>query len=104
MKKYIYTLVLIGFALTGYSQQWVDNMSCNKKASEIVNQAITHLANLEHLMAVLTFYAKGSFTLNESKEEVDYSTRASAVWIATNTGWKMVHTNYSPFGGAGIPQ
>ena len=27
-------------------------MSCNKKASEIVNQAITHLANLEHLMAV----------------------------------------------------
>lgn len=55
-------------------------------------------------MAVLTFYAKGSFTLNESKEEVDYSTRASAVWIATNTGWKMVHTNYAPFGGAGIPQ
>ena len=53
--------------------------------------------------AILTFYAKGSFTLNESKEKVDYSTRASAVWIATNTGWKMVHTNYAPFGGAGIP-
>ena len=53
--------------------------------------------------AILTFYAKGSFTMNESKEEVDYSTRASAVWIATSTGWKMVHTNYAPYGGAGIP-
>ena len=41
--------------------------------------------------------------MNESKEEVDYSTRASAVWIATSTGWKMVHTNYAPYGGAGIP-
>ena len=33
------------------SQQWVDD-SCNKKASEIVNEAVEHLANLEQLMAV----------------------------------------------------
>ena len=31
-------------------QQWVDD-SCNKKASKIVNQGISHLANLEYAMA-----------------------------------------------------
>ena len=55
-------------------------------------------------MAILTFYASGAYTLNESNEKVDYSTRASAVWIATDSGWKMVHANWAPFGGAGIPQ
>ena len=34
------------------AQQWIDDSSCNKKASAIVNEAITSLANLEHLMAV----------------------------------------------------
>ena len=55
-------------------------------------------------MAVLTFYANGSYTFNDSNKMVDYSTRASAVWIATNSGWKMVHTNWAPFGGSGIPK
>ena len=55
-------------------------------------------------MAVVTFYASGAYTFNESKEKVDYSTRASAVWIATGTGWKMVHANWAPFGGSGIPK
>lgn len=55
-------------------------------------------------MAILTFYANGAYTFNDSKEKVDYSTRASAVWIATNTGWKMVHANWAPFGGSGIPK
>ena len=40
---------MIIFNLNG--QQWVDD-SCNKKASEIVNEAVEHLANLEQLMAV----------------------------------------------------
>ena len=55
-------------------------------------------------MAVLTFYASGDYTLNETNENVDYSTRASAVWIATNSGWKMTHANWAPFGGSGIPK
>ena len=55
-------------------------------------------------MAVVTFYASGAYTFNESKEKVDYSTRASAIWIATGTGWKMVHANWAPFGGSGIPK
>ncbi len=54
-------------------------------------------------MAILTFYASGDYTLNETNEKVDYSTRASAVWIATDSGWKMVHANWAPFGGSGIP-
>ena len=55
-------------------------------------------------MAVLKFYAKGAYSFNNSDEIVDYSTRASAVWIATDSGWKMVHANWAPFGGSGIPQ
>ncbi|MAU62871.1 MAG: hypothetical protein CMC38_00760 [Flavobacteriaceae bacterium] len=54
--------------------------------------------------AIVKFYAKGAYTFNESKETIDYSTRASAVWISTNSGWKMVHANWAPFGGSGIPE
>ena len=56
-------------------------------------------------MAVLTFYADGSYTKGDSEDVVDYSTRASAVWIATDNGWKSVHANWAPFGGgSGIPK
>ncbi len=46
----------------------------------------------------------GAYTFNDSKETVDYSTRASTVWISTDSGWKMVHANWAPFGGSGIPK
>ena len=53
--------------------------------------------------AVLTFYAKGDYTVGEG-DNVDYSTRASSVWIATENGWKIMHSNWAPFGGGdGIP-
>jgi hypothetical protein len=56
-------------------------------------------------MAILTFYADGSYTINDSNESIDYSTRASSVWIATDNGWKTVHTNWAPYGGgSGIPK
>ncbi|MEE2605405.1 MAG: nuclear transport factor 2 family protein [Bacteroidota bacterium] len=56
-------------------------------------------------MAVLTFYADGSYTQGDSEDVVDYSTRASAVWIATDDGWKSVHANWAPYGGgSGIPK
>lgn len=55
-------------------------------------------------MAILTFYADGSYTHGNSSDEVQYSTRASSVWIATGSGWKTVHTNWAPYGGgSGIP-
>lgn len=55
-------------------------------------------------VAVLTFYASGSYTFTDSEDEVDYSTRASSVWIATNDGWKCTHANWAPYKtGTGIP-
>ena len=56
-------------------------------------------------MAVLTFYATGSYTFSDTNENVIYSTRASSVWIATDDGsWKTVHSNWAPIkGGIGIP-
>ena len=54
--------------------------------------------------AVLTFYAKGDYTVGEG-DSIDYSTRASSVWIATEKGWKIMHSNWAPFeGGTGIPE
>ena len=54
--------------------------------------------------AIVKFYANGAYTLNDLKEKVDYSTRASTVWISTGSGWKIVHSNWAPFGGSGIPK
>ena len=55
--------------------------------------------------AILTFYADGSYSVGDSSEKVDYSTRASSVWIATDSGWKTVHTNWATYGGgSGIPK
>ena len=56
-------------------------------------------------MAVITFYAQGSYTFTDSKENVKYSTRASSVWIAVEDGsWKSVHSNWAPMkDGEGIP-
>ena len=54
--------------------------------------------------AVLTFYAKGDYTVGEG-DKVDYSTRASSVWISTESGWKIMHSSWVPFGGGnGIPK
>ena len=56
-------------------------------------------------MAILTFYAKGSYSFDDSDENIDYSTRASSVWIATDDGWKSVHSNWAPMkDGVGIPE
>ena len=56
-------------------------------------------------MAILTFYAEGTYTNGDSENMIEYSTRASSVWIATDSGWKTVHTNWAPYGGgSGIPK
>ena len=68
--------------------------------------------------AVITFYAKGGYTMNGSSESYDlngnlkpnskfieYSTRASSVWVNTNQGWKTMHSNFAPNKGkVGLPQ
>ena len=58
----------------------------------------------ESKTAVLTFYAKGDYTVGES-DPIDYSTRASSVWVSTENGWKIMHSNWAPLeGGTGIPE
>ena len=53
MKKTLLTSILtFTFILNLNAQQWIEDTSCNKKASEIVNEAITSLSNLEHLTAI----------------------------------------------------
>ena len=54
--------------------------------------------------AVLTFYAKGDYTV-DGGDKIDYSTRGSSVWISTENGWKIMHSNWAPLeGGTGIPE
>jgi hypothetical protein len=40
------------FLVSANAQQWIEQTSCNKNASKIVNEAITSLSNLEHLTAI----------------------------------------------------
>ena len=43
-------------------------------------------------------------TYGYEEDKVDYSTRASSVWISTENGWKIMHSSWAPFGGGnGIP-
>lgn len=54
--------------------------------------------------AVLTFYAKGDYTVGDG-DKIDYSTRGSSVWVSTENGWKIMHSNWAPLGGGtGIPE
>ncbi len=54
--------------------------------------------------AVLTFYARGNYTI-EQGEPINYSTRGSSVWVLTKNGWKIMHSNWAPLeGGIGIPK
>ena len=54
--------------------------------------------------AVLTFYAKGDYTV-DGGDKIDYNTRGSSVWISTKNGWKIMHSNWAPLeGGTGIPE
>jgi len=68
--------------------------------------------------AVVTFYAKGAYTINgDSKNSsidlngmfksisTEYSTRGSSVWVETDGGWKTMHSNFAPNKGkVGLPQ
>ncbi len=54
--------------------------------------------------AVLTFYAKGDYTVGKS-DVLEYSTRASSVWVSKVNRWKIMHSNWAPLeGGTGIPK
>ena len=54
--------------------------------------------------AALTFSADGAYTMNTDNSKVDYATRGSSFWVATNSGWKVLHSSWAPRNGKiGIP-
>ena len=70
---------------------------------ELNNMNVTYSPDMR--TAVLTFYATGSYTFKDTKEEVAYSTRGSSVWVNTADGWKIMHSSWAPNkDGKGIPQ
>ena len=70
---------------------------------ELNNMNVTYSPDMR--TAVLTFYAAGSYTFKDTKEEVAYSTRGSSVWVDTADGWKIMHSSWAPNkDGKGIPQ
>ena len=51
MKNIIYTTILF-VSLSLNSQNWINDSNCDSQSYEILNEAITHLANLEQLTAL----------------------------------------------------
>jgi hypothetical protein len=83
MKKILITSLLTFAVLFNVNaQQWIDDSSCNNKASAIVNEAITSLANLEHLMAV--GMAKAALLVDEDCECANLVIAAAA---GNNADW-----------------
>lgn len=55
--------------------------------------------------AAITFFADGAYTMNDDNTTVDYATRGSSFWVATNNGWKILHSSWAPRKGKiGIPE
>jgi hypothetical protein len=52
--------------------------------------------------AISTHVQTGAYMANGAR--VDYSTRVSGVWDLTGDAPRLIHANYAPMGGAGIPQ
>jgi hypothetical protein len=83
MKKILITSLMTFTVLFNVNaQQWIDDSSCNNKASAIVNEAITSLANLEHLMAV--GMAKAALLVDEDCECANLVIAAAA---GNNANW-----------------
>lgn len=52
----------------------------------------------------VAFDTDGIVRFDKTGEEVPYSTRASQFWVATEEGWKIIHSHWSPKSAAkGIP-
>ena len=93
MKKTILTSIMtLAFLVNANGQQWIEDTSCNKNASKIVNEAITSLSNLEHLMAV--GMAKAALVVDDNCECAKLVLAAAAHW---NEDWGSRSENSLPF-------
>ena len=50
--KNLITILLIITSFNMSSQKWINDSNCDAQSYEILNEAITHLANIEQLTAV----------------------------------------------------
>ena len=50
--KNLITILLIITSFNMSSQKWINDSNCDEQSYEILNEAITHLANIEQLTAV----------------------------------------------------
>ena len=83
MKKILLSSIMtFAFLISANAQQWIEKTSCNKQASEIVNEAINYLSNLEHLMAV--GMAKGALVVDQDCECAKLVVAAAA---SNNSDW-----------------
>ena len=46
------TILFLALSFQMSAQQWISDSKCNSDSAEIINDAISHLANIEQLVAV----------------------------------------------------
>ena len=51
MKQFFFSITLL-MSFNLFSQNWINDSNCDSQSYEILNDAITHLSNLEQLIAV----------------------------------------------------
>ena len=51
--KNLITILLIITSFNMSSQKWINDSNCDAQSYEILNEAITHLANIEHLQLLV---------------------------------------------------
>ena len=46
------TILILALSFNVSAQQWISDSKCNSNSAKIINEAISHIANIEQLIAV----------------------------------------------------
>ncbi len=80
-----------------------EEMAMNWDAFDLSDMNVYYSPDMKS--AAITFSADGAYTMNDDNTTVDYATRGSSFWVATNNGWKILHSSWAPRKGKiGIPE
>ena len=92
--KNIITLIALSFTMF-INAQWIEDASCNKKASIIANQAIEYVFNLEYMAAFGS--ANSALLLDENcgcaKLTLAYISSANSTWGSRAKKLKEINTS-----------
>ena len=90
----IITLIALSFTMF-INAQWIEDASCNKKASIIANQAIEYVFNLEYMAAFGS--ANSALLLDENcgcaKLTLAYISSANSTWGSRAKKLKEINTS-----------